>query len=80
MGKNIFYFIVVIVILLLVGGVVFTFTQQNKQEPQRSSVPAAPAEVGLGSQLNQNPGSEVPETNPFQGETNPFEGYTNPFK
>ncbi|HEX9722065.1 MAG TPA: hypothetical protein VGA53_02270 [Candidatus Paceibacterota bacterium] len=83
MGKNIFYFILAAAILLLVGGVVFFFTQQRAaQEPAQSpeGIEAGPpqseglgGEQGLGSELNQNPGSKVPETNPLEGYRNPFE-------
>tara|TARA_Y100000310_G_C20047345_1_gene518916 strand:+ start:222 stop:467 length:246 start_codon:yes stop_codon:yes gene_type:complete len=37
-------------------------------------------EQGLGGELLQNPGTSVPETNPFQEvDTNPLQG-TNPFE
>jgi hypothetical protein len=82
MGKNIFYFVIALAVLLLVGGVVFMLTQRAA-EPQELPSPTLSVEQeegGLGSELNQNPGSEIPETNPFEAETNPFEGYTNPFE
>jgi len=78
MGKNIFYFILAAAILLLVGGVVFFFTQQRAAQEESQLMPtpqpvAGEQESGLGSELNQNPGSKVPETNPLEGYRNPFE-------
>ena len=80
MGKNIFYFAVAVAVLALVGGVVFFATQQGapSQEAQPNETLQQTAgeeqqEEGLGSELNQNPGSKVPETNPLEGYKNPFE-------
>ncbi len=84
MAKNILYFVVAAAILALVGGLIFFYTQQ-RQEKFRSLPSPLPAQTqeeqeGLGSQLYENPGAKVPETNPFQTQTNPFEGYKNPFE
>lgn len=40
----------------------------------------APATLGgqVGDQI-QNPGSAVPDTNPYDAKTNPYEAKTNPF-
>ena len=80
MGKNIFYFVIAITVLVLVGGVILFATQQrnsNKEvQPEETLQQTAgekQQEEGLGSDLNQNPGSKVPETNPLEGYTNPFE-------
>lgn len=84
MSKNILYFIAAAAVLVIVGGIAFYATRQRPSpELQTSPQPLAPQaeqSQGLGSELNQNPGSQVPETNPFKTETNPFEGYKNPFE
>ncbi len=84
MGKNILYFVIAAVVLALVGGLIFFFTQQRQEESRRSPVPmpvqTQEEQGGLGSQLYENPGAKVSETNPFEAETNPFQGYKNPFE
>ena len=92
MGKDIFYLLVAVGVLFVVAGVGFFILQQRSPEPEEVEqpvqvLPPIPQDQGLGSELLANPGTLVPETNPFkeidtnplQG-TNPFEGgYKNPF-
>jgi flagellar basal body-associated protein FliL len=75
--------LIAIALLLVVAAGLYYFLVMQKS-PQLSPLER---EKGLGSELLQNPGTLVPETNPFQNTdtnplkgTNPFEGgYKNPF-
>ena len=89
MGKDMLYLLVAAGILFVVVGVGFFILQQraSEEEPVQRFVEPIQQDQGLGSELLANPGTLVPETNPFkevdtnplQG-TNPFEGgYKNPF-
>lgn len=80
--------ILIIIIALALGALYYFFIFQ------KTDVSINPAETiegeaeGLGSELYQNPGSIVPETNPFnEVKTNPLQGinpfgdgYKNPFE
>jgi len=84
MGKDIFYLLVAAGVLLLVGGVGFFIIQQRSSESEVQQpvqvLPPLPQDQGLGSELLENPGTLVPDTNPFQDvDTNPLQG-TNPFE
>jgi hypothetical protein len=80
MSKNI---LIGFVVLILAAAAVYYYfvLRQPSAEPLER-------EAGLGSELLQNPGTLVPETNPFQNTdtnplkgANPFEGgYRNPFE
>ena len=72
----------VIVIIIAAGALYYYFVVRQP------SVEPIERDAGLGSELLQNPGTLVPETNPFENTdtnplqgTNPFEGgYRNPFE
>jgi flagellar basal body-associated protein FliL len=89
MQKHIFISLLVVAAFVAVGVGLFFFMREDTGQPQQQEAPASitqPSAVpqsreGLGSQLNQNPGSGVPETNPFEKvKVNPFESYKNPFE
>lgn len=83
--------ILITILVLSILGVGGFFVYQNYSTPspqveQDEQVPeplTEEEEAGLGAQLYEdvnNPGGNVPETNPFQQQVNPFEeGETNPF-
>ena len=77
MSKNILYSIVAGVVLVVLGAVAFYLTQQRPAPAPQGSIqplPQQPEQVqGLGSELYQNPGSQVPDVNPLAGYKNPFE-------
>ena len=84
MNKKTTYIIAAAAVLVVLGGVALYFTQRQRQEAQRSTLPVLEveerAEEGLGSQLYENPAGSLPETNPFGAETNPLTTQTNPFE
>lgn len=74
------------VIVIIIASALYYILAMQKASSQVT--PIIDTEQGLGGELLNNPGTLVPETNPFkeietnplQG-TNPFEGgYKNPFK
>ena len=81
MLKNIL--IGVVIVIIIAGGLYYVMVAK-----QSTVVPVEQKQEGLGSELLNNPGTIVPDANPFeevdtnplQG-TNPFEGgYKNPFE
>jgi len=78
MSKNIL--IGVIIVIVIAGGLYYILVVQKAPPPQVTPLEPLETEQGLGSELLQNPGTLVPETNPFQEvDTNPLQG-TNPFE
>jgi len=82
-GKKQHVWIAALVVVLLV--VIFGIWYVSRQTPQTppDQDDAMDGEDSLGGSLfdeAENPGGDIPETNPFSGaETNPFSGYENPF-
>ena len=65
-------------IVILVAAALYYFLVMQKAPLQVT--PMEREKSGLGSELFENPGTLIPETNPFKNvETNPLKG-TNPFE
>ena len=68
--------------VIIIAAALYYVLVVQKASPSPVVTPIEPLETeqGLGSELLQNPGTLVPETNPFQEiDTNPLQG-TNPFE
>jgi len=71
----------VVIAIIIAAGLYYVLVVQ-KAPPQATTPQVTPLETeqGLGSELLENPGTLVPETNVFQEvDTNPLQG-TNPFE
>ncbi|OHA65862.1 MAG: hypothetical protein A3D64_02805 [Candidatus Wildermuthbacteria bacterium RIFCSPHIGHO2_02_FULL_49_9] len=65
-------------IVIIIAAALYYFLVLQKPTPQIT--PLEKEEEGLGSELLKNPGTLVPQVNPFQDvDTNPLQG-TNPFE
>jgi len=81
MSKNIL--IGAVVVIIIAGALYYILVVQkapSQPTPQVTPIEPLETEQGLGSELLQNPGTLVPDTNPFKEvDTNPLQG-TNPFE
>ena len=67
-------------VVIIIAVALYYFLVVQKAPPQLTPLEPLETEQGLGSELLSNPGTLVPETNPFQEvDTNPLQG-TNPFE
>ena len=72
----------VVIVIIIAAALYYFFVMR-----QPSIEPLEQGEEGFGRQLYENPGTLVPETNPFEDVNtnplqgiNPFQGYKNPFE
>ena len=69
-----------VVAIIIAAALYYVLVVQKAPPPVVTPIEPLETEQGLGSELLQNPGTLVPEINPFKEvDTNPLQG-TNPFE